>query len=522
MKRVAKPILSVLIIAVIVLVSVFQFVSFEAEAASGNISVIAGKNRYETAIKIADIIKAEKKISKFENIIVATGQDFPDALSGSYLANVAEAPILLTYSGNIGRVVDYIRKNLATEGKVFILGSRAAVPRSIEDQLKGSGIAYERLEGKTRYETNLRILEKGDQLYAEKNGGLMPKEILLVSGNSYADAVSGGATGLPILLVNKNLTDEQKAYLNGKKGAKFTVLGGPTSVLARIETFAQGLGSTDRRAGKTRYSTSVSVAKKYFGTSPKEVIVVKGEDFPDGISVAPLAQLRNAPILLSDKKALAQSYNYELNGKVQKATLIGDLNKKYVCVPGAFLTTKSRGWVDLGNGYEAFVNKYGAIQQNQVLENGIKIPLGEGGVIAKQGRQYLHRQEELKSYYTAIIIEIDRQELTYVKNGIIKFTSPVITGKKNKWDTPKGTFMVRSKGRKVLLVGADYANVVEYWMPFIRSEYGIHDGWWRDAWEFKDKKRYITGGSHGCVNLPPKNAETLYYMVSVGTPVIIK
>ena len=103
---------------------------------------------------------------------------------------------------------------------------------------------------------------------------------------------------------------------------------------------------------------------------------------------------------------------------------------------------------------------------------------------------------------------------------MVKFSSYVITGVINKWDTPKGRFMVNQKARNVTLVGPDYARRVAYWMPFIRSEYGIHDGWWREEWEFGlsgSRRR----GSHGCVNLPASKMPTLYNRVKVGTPVII-
>ena len=47
---------------------------------------ISGKSRYETGTNIADSLKSAKKIEKFPNIVVATGTNYPDALTGSYLA----------------------------------------------------------------------------------------------------------------------------------------------------------------------------------------------------------------------------------------------------------------------------------------------------------------------------------------------------------------------------------------------------------------------------------------------------
>ena len=54
-------------------------------------------------------------------------------------------------------------------------------------------------------------------------------------------------------------------------------------------------------------------------------------------------------------------------------------------------------------------------------------------------------------------------------------------------------------------------------MPFYGG-YGLHDATWRGAF---GGSIYLYGGSHGCVNLPPKAAATLYNNVTVGTKVIL-
>lgn len=56
---------------------------------------IAGSNRYNTAILAADELKAGLGVDKFDNIVVAGGVDYADALSGDYLAKVKNAPMLL-------------------------------------------------------------------------------------------------------------------------------------------------------------------------------------------------------------------------------------------------------------------------------------------------------------------------------------------------------------------------------------------------------------------------------------------
>ena len=79
---------------------------------------IYGKDRYETAFLVADSLKQSLGIEKFQAIVVASGLDFADALSGSYLANCKNAPILPVSKPTINKASDYILENLAPGGTV--------------------------------------------------------------------------------------------------------------------------------------------------------------------------------------------------------------------------------------------------------------------------------------------------------------------------------------------------------------------------------------------------------------------
>ena len=55
---------------------------------SMNITRIYGKDRYETSEKIAERMMSILGINRFDTVIVASGDDYADALSASYLAAV--------------------------------------------------------------------------------------------------------------------------------------------------------------------------------------------------------------------------------------------------------------------------------------------------------------------------------------------------------------------------------------------------------------------------------------------------
>ena len=175
-KRLSALLLALLMMAVLVPV--------RAEAA-GEFTRISGENRFETAFRVADALKAELGVDKFQTVIIASGTSFADALSGSYLANVKHAPILLSYNDTYNnKAKEYIRDNLAPGGTVYILGGTAAVPKSMESGLEGFNVR--RLAGKDRFETNLLILREAGVPEGTK--------VLVCTGTNFADSFSAFAT----------------------------------------------------------------------------------------------------------------------------------------------------------------------------------------------------------------------------------------------------------------------------------------------------------------------------------------
>lgn len=261
---------------------------------------VSGQTRYATAIRAADqLLKATGK-SKFDNIVVACGDNYPDALSGGYLAKVKNAPVLLVSKTNEEEIKAYIEEHLARTGDVYILGGTGAVSERFRESLTLAEINTVRLGGATRYDTNIEILKAAHVDY---------ESLLVCSGNGYADSLSASAVGLPILLVGKNITASQREYLASIKSDHFFVIGGTGAVSASVDsaikavkTSGDAARSSERISGQSRYTTSTEVAKKFFGTDPSYVAFAYGQNFPDGLAGGPLAMAIGAPLILVDNK----------------------------------------------------------------------------------------------------------------------------------------------------------------------------------------------------------------------------
>ena len=68
--------------------------------------------------------KLNNNVEKLDAVILANGDNFADALAGSYLAAEKNAPILLIYDSAAVKadVTNYIKANLKEDGKVYVLG----------------------------------------------------------------------------------------------------------------------------------------------------------------------------------------------------------------------------------------------------------------------------------------------------------------------------------------------------------------------------------------------------------------
>ena len=116
-----------------------------------------------------------------------------------------------------------------------------------------------------------------------------------------------------------------------------------------------------------------------------------------------------------------------------------------------------------------------------------------------------------------IEVSLENQHLWYWQDGQVKMDTDIVTGWKNKWDTPKGVYRVLNKINGVYLIGEDYKTWVDKWMRFWEG-YGLHDATWRN--KFGDNI-YARNGSHGCINLPHSFAVKLYDLVEPGDCVVI-
>lgn len=179
---------------------------------------ISGKDRYDTSVEVA------KDMGAFTKAVIATGEDFPDALSIAPFAAGEGIPIILT---NKSSLPDSVQSFLASKklDNIYVIGGDNVISDNSVSRLPN----IDRVAGDDRYMTNLAVVNKFKTQFDLSN-------IYIATGEDFPDALSGsalaGSKRAPILLVNGDSKESVRDYIslmhNVVKGVN--IIGGENAV----------------------------------------------------------------------------------------------------------------------------------------------------------------------------------------------------------------------------------------------------------------------------------------------------
>jgi len=293
-----------------------------------------GADRYETAVEIA-----KNGWITSNAAIIATGEDFPDALCAAPLAQKLNAPILLTAKNSLdSKVINELTELKVT--KAYIVGGTGVVSSTVDTQLKQMNITVQRLAGINRFETA--------GLIADQLGDF--SEVAVVNGYGFADALSmapvAAKKGMPILLTDvNNLPGETFSRIAGKNINNTYIVGGSGVINNSV---ANSLPNSRRIWGIDRYNTNLQVLNNFSDVIDfSTLLVATGENFPDALAGSALAPKTSSGILLTSRSISEDQKNF-LTGKMPSIRNIIALGGTAV-VPDDILNAIKNGFA-IGSG----------------------------------------------------------------------------------------------------------------------------------------------------------------------------
>ena len=249
-----------------------------------------GTDRYGTAAAISGTFEPGVPVT-----FVATGQNYPDALTGSALAGSLEAPVVLVRPDHLPAVTAAELERLEPQS-VVILGGSAAVSDAVANQIAAlTGVSVDRWAGVNRYATAAAVAGQFDSADV----------VYVATGLNYPDALAASATAgaqdSPVLLVKPGsvprVTVEQLDRLDP---SSIILLGGEGAVQDEVYLELReryGADTVERVAGANRYETAALLTETY--PSADSVYVASGMNWPDALTGAARAGADHEPLVLT-------------------------------------------------------------------------------------------------------------------------------------------------------------------------------------------------------------------------------
>ncbi|MFJ8893787.1 cell wall-binding repeat-containing protein [Leifsonia sp. NPDC102414] len=196
-------------------------------APSATVNRAAGDDRFATSRSVA-----KGAFSTANTVYLASGANFPDALSAGGAAGSKGAPVLLVdgAASSVDSATAALLKSLGTK-KVELVGGSAVMSSGVELSLTQSGYTVDRLAGQDRYATAEAV-----------NVSTYPtaSTAVIATGFGYADALAAsswaGKTSSPLYLAPGSCVPSGVLADMGRLGVRtVTLVGGPTVLNAGVE-----------------------------------------------------------------------------------------------------------------------------------------------------------------------------------------------------------------------------------------------------------------------------------------------
>lgn len=223
----------------------------ELNSLASDVQRVAGKDRYETSVKVANALGKSTKIA------VVRGDKFTDALSIAPIAAAQGMPVILTKTKKLpDEVKSYLDANKISVS--YVIGGTGAVSDAVKAELPGA----DRISGSDRFDTNKNVLENfADDLNFEKVFVAVGDGS---KGNEFADALTASAlaaqTSSPVILEYKGIKTSTVNFVSNTITPKTTVIPvGGTAVVSDNDVKTLTLSKKDYSTdGKTYSSEQVS------------------------------------------------------------------------------------------------------------------------------------------------------------------------------------------------------------------------------------------------------------------------
>ena len=255
-------------------------------------SRVGGTNRVGTSLLLLD--KAANK----NEVVLATGRNFPDGLVAGALAGATKSGVVLTMGTNAIEPETLSKLKSVGTSKVTIVGGTGAVSQSVEDSLKAAGIQVVRIAGTDRYDTAFQVFENMKASGKVKLNGRGEPYVFVATGRNFPDALTASSmaakVGAAVVLADNqthiNRIGKVSAYLVGGQMSQFA---------SQLSNSGSLMGTA---FGANRYETAFKVVTSAAWNLPQSdtVMVAIGTNYPDALAAGGLSASTGQLLVLAN------------------------------------------------------------------------------------------------------------------------------------------------------------------------------------------------------------------------------
>lgn len=243
---------------------------------SGSLDVVRVKGPGSVTDAVPQAVAVSKRTFEDDqavHAVVARSDDYADALAGSSLG-FGVGPLLFAAStGPLSPTTANELQRVLTPGStVYLLGGTAALPSTMEAEVRALGFRPVRLAGTTRELTAVAVATELERFLVE-NQFASPRLAIVATARNWPDAVSAGALGawfgIPILVTRPTSLDVAvRDFLSARDWDGVYVVGGTAALSDEVRRAARDAagvesGSAVRLAGVDRSGTTVAVSTEF-------------------------------------------------------------------------------------------------------------------------------------------------------------------------------------------------------------------------------------------------------------------
>jgi putative cell wall-binding protein len=230
------------------------------------VSRVSGADRYATAVAVGEKIRTLSTIGSVvgkTTAILVSGTGFADGLAAGGLAFQLKLPVLLTDGTSLtAGTKAFLDAEVNAAARVLIVGGTAAVSEAVATEVAGLknalvAIDVDRVSGADRYATALELAKYRSRTTVLQGNNETVTNIMLVSGASFADALSsaakaGTAATMTLLVGSDGLDATSSAWVATKYATVSAVwVTGGTSAVSTAAATAVKTGATTVKVGST-------------------------------------------------------------------------------------------------------------------------------------------------------------------------------------------------------------------------------------------------------------------------------